>query len=61
LFNNCKEAAMPNDDKLTTVQGRIGGQLKARFDSWRRRQDEIPSISDALRVLLQKGLDAERA
>jgi hypothetical protein len=52
---------MPNDDDLTAVQARLGVQLKARFENWRRAQDEIPSISDALRLLLEAGLDAERA
>jgi antitoxin component of RelBE/YafQ-DinJ toxin-antitoxin module len=52
---------MQNDDNLSTVQTRVDRELKARFHNWRRSQEQIPSISDALRVLLQKALDAEHA
>jgi hypothetical protein len=51
---------MSSYDDDTMIQGRVGDEIKKRFDDWRRRQAEIPNISDALRVLLARGLDAER-
>jgi hypothetical protein len=34
--------------------------LCRRIDDWRRAQKTIPSRADAMRVLMERGLDAER-
>jgi hypothetical protein len=31
-----------------------------RIDDWRRRQDDLPNFSEALRRLVEIGLDAEK-
>lgn len=31
-----------------------------RIDEWRRHQPDLPNISEAIRRLVEKGLDAER-
>jgi hypothetical protein len=56
---------MPNTgagEQLTIpVQTRIDETTNRRFDEWRRRQEKIPGVSEALRQLLQKALSAEQS
>jgi hypothetical protein len=56
---------MPNTgagEQLTIpVQTRIDEATKSRFDEYRRRQEKIPGVSEALRQLLQKALASEQA
>jgi hypothetical protein len=42
------------------VQLRLGPPVLERVEDWRRRQPEIPPRSEAVRTLLERGLDAER-
>jgi hypothetical protein len=57
------------NDTTTLIYTRVGGELRDRFENWRRAQPLIPPRSEALRSLLDKaltapgsaGLDAERA
>jgi hypothetical protein len=39
-------------------QAWFDGPEVAQIDRWRRQQDEIPSIADALRTLVKRGLAA---
>ncbi|MGY4596344.1 hypothetical protein ACVWXL_004090 [Bradyrhizobium sp. GM22.5] len=46
----------------TAVHFRINRELETGVDAWRRAQPEkIPDRADALRQLIKKGLDADRA
>lgn len=44
-----------------TMQLRLPGETLNRVEGWRRVQEEIPSRSEAIRRLLDIGLDAESA
>jgi hypothetical protein len=50
----------PSGSNVVLVQTRLSPGEHDRFEDWRRSQPRIPSISDALRVLLRHALDAER-
>jgi hypothetical protein len=39
-------------------QAWFDGPEIAQIDRWRRQQDEIPSIADAMRTLVKRGLAA---
>jgi hypothetical protein len=45
---------------VVLVQTRLSAGEHDRLEDWRRSQPRIPSISDALRVLLRHALDSER-
>jgi hypothetical protein len=45
---------------VVLVQTRLSLGEHDRLEDWRRSQPRIPSISDALRVLLRHALDAQR-
>lgn len=42
-----------------TLMTRLKPPLSTQFTEWRRRQPEIPPISDAMRQLLRKALAAD--
>jgi hypothetical protein len=46
------------NDTTTVIYTRVGGNLRDRFENWRRAQPEIPPRSEALRNLLDKALTA---
>jgi hypothetical protein len=48
---------MPNDT-TTLIYTRVGGELRDRFENWRRAQPLIPPRSEALRSLLDQALTA---
>jgi hypothetical protein len=47
-------------NNVVLVQTRLSPCEHDRLEDWRRSQPRIPSISDALRVLLRHALHAER-
>jgi hypothetical protein len=54
---------MQSDNSIASsvvlVQTRLSPGEHDRLEDWRRSQPRIPSISDALRVLLRHALEAE--
>jgi hypothetical protein len=46
------------NDKL--FQMRTSEGFLRRLDDWRRKQPEIPSRAEAIRMLVERSLDAER-
>jgi hypothetical protein len=53
-----RQSKSPNRNR--GVQLRLGPPVLKRVEDWRRRQTEIPPRSEAVRALLELGLDAER-
>jgi hypothetical protein len=53
-----RQSKSPN--RKRGVQLRLGVPVLKRVEDWRRRQPEIPPRSEAVRALLERGLDAER-
>jgi hypothetical protein len=51
---------MQDDDKIP-VNARYDQSLLKRVDDWRRRQPTIPARSEALRELVRRALNAEKA
>ena len=49
-----------NSSVVILVQTRLPPDEHDRLEDWRRSQRRIPSISNALRVLLRQALDADR-
>jgi hypothetical protein len=45
---------------LIPVLTRVDQGLLDRLEDWRRRQPAIPARAEALRVLIEQALDAER-
>lgn len=41
---------------LPTISTRVGGELRTRFDDWRRSQEKIPQEAEAVRQLLDRVL-----
>ena len=52
--------ASGDQERLVAVQARLRPPLFEQIEAWRRAQTKIPSRTDALRKLLQRGLDAEQ-
>lgn len=50
---------MENDKLDQTLQLVVSRRFLERVDQWRRRQTEIPLRSEAIRVLVQKGVEAD--
>lgn len=48
-----REVTLPN-----LVQVRLSDALVKRIDDWRRHAPDIPSRSEAIRRLVEKGLDS---
>ncbi len=44
-------------DTTAAVQVRLRGAILTAFENWRRAQSEIPSKAEALRQLVELGLD----
>ncbi|WMT78825.1 hypothetical protein [Bradyrhizobium sp. Ash2021] len=40
------------------AQVRFDDQLRARVNDWRRQQDKIPTLAEAVRALVRMGLGA---
>jgi len=50
----------PTDDpKGTTLQMRVSAGYLKSIDEWRRKQDDLPSRSEAIRRLVELGLKAK--
>jgi len=45
----------------TMIHTRLAGELRQRFEDWRRQQEEIPPRSKAVCQLLEKALIANAA
>ena len=43
------------------IQARFDGPDIARIENWRRSQVRIPPLAETVRLLVKRGLDAERA
>jgi hypothetical protein len=43
------------------IQVRVEGPIFTRIEDWRRSQSKIPSRSQALRLLVERGLQAEQS
>lgn len=44
----------------TAIQARFDGPDFARIEDWRRSQTRIPPLAETVRMLVKRGLDAER-
>jgi hypothetical protein len=65
LYSTDARADMPPKQKKTTdserVQMRVSPSWLARINLWRRAQpDPMPSLSEAIRTLVNTALEAER-
>jgi hypothetical protein len=47
---------MPGD-RTTAIHTRVDGDLRERFENWRRQQTDIPPRSEALRQLIEEALN----
>jgi hypothetical protein len=45
-----------SDDRTTAIHTRVTGELRDRFENWRRKQPEIPPRSEAIRLLIEEAL-----
>ena len=45
-----------SDVRPTAIHTRVDGDLRERFENWRRQQPLIPPRSQALRELIEKAL-----
>jgi hypothetical protein len=50
---------MSDELKSIRLQMVIAPSQVATIDAWRKRQDDLPSRSEAIRRLVDKGLEAE--
>jgi hypothetical protein len=54
-----EEASMSEQQRRKrAIQAWFDGPEVAQIDRWRRDQDEIPSIAEAMRTLVKRGLAA---
>jgi hypothetical protein len=52
-----QDMVRPTDDrKDTTLQMRVSDTFLKTVDAWRRRQEDLPSRSEAIRRLVELGL-----
>jgi hypothetical protein len=54
-----EEFPMPDNDSAA-IQVRVSGPLREKLENWRKAQDRVPPLSQALRQLLEKALADER-
>jgi len=47
-------------EEFTPVQVRLCRSDLAELDGWRRRQEEIPTRSEAMRILMRSGYQAKK-
>jgi hypothetical protein len=45
-----------SEDRATAIHTRVTGELRERFENWRRQQHVIPPRSEAIRKLIDKAL-----
>ena len=45
-----------SDGRPTAIHTRVDGDLRERFENWRRQQHVIPARSQAIRELIDKAL-----
>ena len=45
-----------SDGRPTAIHTRVDGDLRERFENWRRQQHVIPARSQAIRELIDKSL-----
>jgi hypothetical protein len=45
-----------SEDRATAIHTRVTGELRERFEDWRRQQHVIPPRSQAIRELIEKAL-----
>lgn len=43
-------------DEPSAIQVRVSGSLREQVENWRRSQEKIPPLSQALRLLLERAL-----
>jgi hypothetical protein len=48
-------------DPSRTFQMRVRKSFMDKIDQWRRQQDDLPPQAEAIRRLVEKGLEADRA
>jgi hypothetical protein len=49
------------NDPSRIFQMRVRKSFMDKIDNWRRHQDDIPPQAEAIRRLVEKGLEADRA
>jgi hypothetical protein len=49
------------DDPSRIFQMRVRKSFMDKIDNWRRQQEDLPPQAEAIRRLVQKGLEADRA
>jgi hypothetical protein len=49
-----------SDNTTVAVQVRVSGPLRKQLEEYRKGQDRVPPLSQALRALLEKALAAEQ-
>ena len=45
-----------SEDRAIAIHTRVTGELRERFENWRRQQRVIPPRSQAIRELIEKAL-----
>jgi len=48
------------DDPARTFQMRVRKSFMDKIDAWRREQPDLPVQAEAIRRLVEKGLEADR-
>ncbi|MDN3274836.1 hypothetical protein QWJ07_11305 [Frankia sp. RB7] len=48
------------DDDVQRLHMVIPSSLIEKVDGWRRREDDLPNLSEAIRRLVELGLDADK-
>lgn len=50
-----------SNDPSRTFQMRVRKSFMDKIDAWRRQQEDLPPQAEAIRRLVEKGLEADRA
>jgi hypothetical protein len=51
---------LEDEREATAIQTRFDGPDFARIENWRRSQARIPALAETVRMLVKRGLDADR-
>lgn len=51
---------LEDEREATAIQTRFDGPDFARIEDWRRSQVKIPPLAETVRMLVKRGLDADR-
>ena len=54
------EFGIPKDASKIRRQGKEDRLIAPKIDAWRRHQPDMPNVLQAIRTLVEKGIEADR-